>query len=218
MVYTYIYILCPFLLTIKSVRFSIDCIVLSTISTGTLSSVVLTQAENSSKSSHSIFFLKASWCNFFFIIWKIFSIEFRSGLHAGIVYFRALILSQADLTLWLFSDQSPSCKNNFRSELAHFLDMLAKCSWTKEENVSALILPNYCSTAITPFSYAIAAIKCATLSPVPSWLPFEVKPKSNPCSAFLHTIALHKIARLTGTRSLILFTMFLQIVALEYFP
>ena len=39
---------------------SIDRIVLSTTSTGTLSSVLLTRAENSSKSSRSIFISKAS--------------------------------------------------------------------------------------------------------------------------------------------------------------
>ena len=113
---------------------------------------------------------------------------FRSELHAGIGNFRAPILSQADLALQLFSDGSPSCKNNFPYGLGHFLNMLSKCSLTKEENVSALILPKYCSAAITPFPYAIAAIKCARLLPVLSWLPFAVKPKSNPCTAFLHTI------------------------------
>ena len=72
--------------------------------------------------------------------------------------------------------------------------MLAKCSRTKEENVSALILPKYCSAAITPFPYATAAIKCVTLRPVPSWLPYAVKPKSNPGPGFLHAIALGDLA------------------------
>ena len=123
-----------------------------------------------------------------------FSIGFRSGLRAGIENIRAPILSPADLALELFCDGSPSCKNNFPFGLGHYLKMLAKCSLTKEENVSALILPKYCSAAFTPFPYATAAIKCAVLPPVPSWLPFAVKPKSSPCPGFLHTIALGALA------------------------
>ena len=68
--------------------------------------------------------------------------------------------------------------------------MLANYSRTKEENVPALILPKYSSAATTPFPYAIAAIKSAALPPLPSWHSFAVKPKSNPCPGFLHTIAL----------------------------
>ena len=48
--------------------------------------------------------------------------------------------------------------------------MLVKRSQTTEEKFSAFILPWYCSTAITPFPYAIAARKWATFPPMPSWL------------------------------------------------
>ena len=48
----------PFLLTIKSTHLSIDRILLSKTLTNTLSIVVLTPIENSSKSSRSIFFPK----------------------------------------------------------------------------------------------------------------------------------------------------------------
>ena len=143
---------------------------------------------------HSVFIFMASWWNVFLTKWKIFSIRFRWELRAGIENFRVPVLSQADLGLQIFCDWSPSCKNNFPFGLEHSLNMLAKCSSTKEENGSALILPKYCSAAIIPFLYDIATIKGAILPPVPLWLPFAVKPKPNPYPGFFHTIAVGAMA------------------------
>ena len=172
-------------MTTKSICLFIISIVLST-----LFNVVLTRAGSSLKPSRSTYAFKASWCNSFLTMRKIFPTGLRSRLHAGIENFRDPILPEANLALQLFCDGSPSCKNNFPLELGYFLNMLGKCSLTKDENASALILPNYCTTAITPFPYVIAAIKRATLPPVLLWLPFALKPKSNLCPGFIHTIAL----------------------------
>ena len=133
---------------------------------------------------------KASWRNLRLAIWKIFSIGFKSRLLAGIVNFRAPTSSQADLAFTLLCQGSPSCRKSLPLGLAVFLNMLVKYSRANEENFSAFILPWYCSAVITPLAYAIAAIKWPTFSPVPSWLPYPVKPKSNPCPGFLQTVAL----------------------------
>ena len=157
MLRSYYFILCCFLLAIKSICFSINQIVQSKTATGTLSSFVLTRAENPSKPSHSIFFIsKSSWCNFFLTISKIFSIAFKSGLPAATENFCVPILSQADLGLQLFCDISPSCKKKFPFGLGHVLNMLAVFMTKKE--ISALILPKYCSRMITLLPYVIAAI------------------------------------------------------------
>ena len=88
-------------------------------------------------------------------------------LLVGMVNFRAPTSSQPDLTFTLFCEGSPSCMKSFPLGLALFLNMPAKCLRTNEENFSEFIPPWYCSTAITPFPYEIAAIKWATLPPVP---------------------------------------------------
>ena len=109
--------------------------------------------------------------------------------------FRTPTLSQADVALQLFCDRYPSWKNDFSFGLVHFLNMQVKCSYIKEENVSALILPKYCSAAITSLLYAIAIIiKSAMHLLVSSWLPFALKPKSNTCLDLLYTIVLRAIA------------------------
>ena len=162
-------ILYPFLLTTKSICLFINPIVLST-----LFNVVLTRAGNSLKPSRSTYAFKASWCNSFLTMRKIFPTGLRPRLHAGIENFRDPILPE---DLQLFCDGSPSCKNNFPFELGYFLNMLGKCSQTKDENASALILPKYCTTAITPFPYVTAAIKRVTRSFVAS-LCSETKIKS----------------------------------------
>ena len=163
---------------------------------------------------------KASWRNLRLAIWKIFSIGFKSRLLAGIVNFRAPTSSQADLAFTLLCQGSPSCWKSFPLGLAVFLHMLAKCSWANEENFSAFILPWYCSAAITPLTYAIAAIKWATFSPVPSWLPYPVK-LCREILLFCRTDNFGGLPwlffRKSTTKSSIFFFICLQMVAFEYF-
>ena len=60
-----------------------------------------------------------------------------------------------------------------------------------KKGIYALILSKYCSAEISPFPYVIAAIKCAMLPSVLSWVPFAVKLKSKPSPVFFfYTIAL----------------------------
>ena len=168
-------------------------LVLSTTSVGINSSVVITLAGKTAKSSRVICWSKVSWRRLW-LAKLMFSMGFRSGVLAGMVNFWVSTSSQADLDFTLFYEGSPSCMESFPFASALFLNMLAKCSGTNEKNFSGFILPWYYSTAITPYLYEIAAIKRATFSPVPPWLFFLVKPKSNPSPGSLQVTALWALA------------------------
>ena len=163
--------------------------VLSTTSTGTLSIVVLTWPENSSKSYVKSLFPRHLGATSFWKHEKYFQGWFETTCRNRKLL--CFFLSETDLFLQLFCDGSPSCKNSFPFGLEHFLNVLGKSSQTKEEKCISM---KYCSAANSPFPYAIAAINCDMLLPVSLWLTFAVKPKSNSCAGFLLTITTGALA------------------------
>ena len=82
---------------------------------------------------------------------------------------------KACLAFLLLCTEHPFWRNLLPFGILHRLKVSWKCVLMKSENMSTLVLPSYCSHKLTPFWWAIATMKYATLPPKPAWDPLAVQ-------------------------------------------